>query len=140
MLEPGYELVLGPSVKRTDREPGFGITLDLHNAHVLWRSSHRSSSRAARPSDSERPQWNRTTFRKTKMTMILILVMADAGLRRSEALHRLIEDWQPHDRSLPTETPGRSSGWGATGSMGSAGDGRDASRASRASSKVGVAW
>jgi site-specific recombinase XerD len=30
----------------------------------------------------------------------LILVMADAGLRASEVLHLLIEDWRPHDRSL----------------------------------------
>jgi site-specific recombinase XerD len=29
-----------------------------------------------------------------------ILVMADAGLRASEALHLLVEDWRPHDRSL----------------------------------------
>ena len=30
----------------------------------------------------------------------LILVIADAGLRASEALHLLLEDWRPHDRSL----------------------------------------
>jgi site-specific recombinase XerD len=30
----------------------------------------------------------------------LILVMADAGLRASEALHLLVEDWRPADRGL----------------------------------------
>lgn len=30
----------------------------------------------------------------------LILVMADAGLRASEALHLLVENWRSHDRSL----------------------------------------
>ncbi len=30
----------------------------------------------------------------------LILVLADAGLRASEALHLLIEDWRPADRGL----------------------------------------
>lgn len=29
-----------------------------------------------------------------------ILVMSDAGLRRSEGLHLLVEDWHPHERSL----------------------------------------
>lgn len=30
----------------------------------------------------------------------LVLVMADAGLRASEVLHLLVEDWKPSDRSL----------------------------------------
>jgi integrase len=30
----------------------------------------------------------------------LILVLADSGLRASEALHLLIEDWRPADRGL----------------------------------------
>lgn len=29
-----------------------------------------------------------------------ILVMSDAGLRRNEALHLMVEDWHPHERSL----------------------------------------
>jgi integrase/recombinase XerC len=30
----------------------------------------------------------------------IILVMADAGLRASETLHLLVEDWHPHERSV----------------------------------------